>query len=297
MKPFNQRKAFFMISLKSIALGAMVVGSACGSASASDTIIAQINDPGAYQDVPELSQFVSPHDYIGMSIVAYHCTGGTDTVTLATGNIPAYPAGTAATESHVACGVGTGWSVHVFTSTSGQLGFCFRGLSPANICGFEILALDSARLVFDRTNPGPGTTGSGWGADANIVNYGYGTGWPGNSDYAMYYIDEVGIMGLPPERDIYSRMYIEFLGGPHDINDVISFTVDMDFVGNRPGDPDPGPNDTDPLRGDINGDGRVNGIDLAEILGMWNTRESAGDLNDDGIVNGQDLAYVLGNWQ
>lgn len=286
-----------MISLKSIALGAMVVGSACGSVSASDTILAQINDPGANQDVQELSQSVTINDYIGMTINAYDCTGGISTVTLAPGSIPGYPSGLAAPESHLACGVGLGWSVHVFRSTTGRLGFCFRGLHPSNICGFEILALESVPLVFDRTNPGPGSSGSGWGGDAKIVNYGYGsTGWPGNSDYKMHYINQVSVMGMPPLRDTYGRMFIELVGGPHDIDDVISFTVDMDFVGNRPGDPDPGPNDSE-VDGDINGDGQVNGIDLAELLGLWNTREEAADLNEDGIVNGQDLAIVLGNWQ
>ena len=286
-----------MKSLKNIALGAVVMGSACASASAWDTILAQINDPGLNHDVPQLSQFVSPSDYIGMAVRAYDCSGGFDTITLAPGNIPGYPAGTATPETHLACGVGLGWSVHVFNSATGRLGFCFRGVGPVEICAFEILALDSIPMVFDRSDPGPGTTGSGWGGDASIVNYGYGSsGWPGNSDYNMYYIDQVGVMGMPAVGDTYGRMYIELVGSPHDINDVISFTVDMDLVGNRPGDPDPGPNDSG-VPGDINGDSLVDGIDLAELLGLWNTGEEAADLNDDGIVNGEDLAIVLGNWQ
>jgi|GEM_PF-610413 len=49
---------------------------------------------------------------------------------------------------------------------------------------------------------------------------------------------------------------------------------------------------------DLNGDGSVNGADLAIVLGNWGTDGGAtgADLNDDGIVNGADLAIVLGNW-
>jgi hypothetical protein len=50
---------------------------------------------------------------------------------------------------------------------------------------------------------------------------------------------------------------------------------------------------------DVNGDGVVDGADLAQILGAWG--ECAGpcgpsDLNSDGQVNGADLAQVLGSW-
>jgi hypothetical protein len=47
--------------------------------------------------------------------------------------------------------------------------------------------------------------------------------------------------------------------------------------------------------GDLNGDGLVDGADLATLLSQWNTDGSA-DLNDDGAVNGADLAALLANW-
>ena len=47
---------------------------------------------------------------------------------------------------------------------------------------------------------------------------------------------------------------------------------------------------------DINGDGVVDGADLARVLGAWGTSASGGDLNGDGIVDGADLALVLANW-
>jgi len=50
------------------------------------------------------------------------------------------------------------------------------------------------------------------------------------------------------------------------------------------------------LVGDINGDGVVDGVDLALLLGAWGAGPGPADLNDDGNVDGVDLALLLGNW-
>jgi predicted outer membrane repeat protein len=49
---------------------------------------------------------------------------------------------------------------------------------------------------------------------------------------------------------------------------------------------------------DINGDGVVNGADLAQILALWGTPclGCAVDINEDGQVDGADLALVLAGW-
>ncbi|MCE2881017.1 MAG: dockerin type I domain-containing protein [Planctomycetaceae bacterium] len=47
--------------------------------------------------------------------------------------------------------------------------------------------------------------------------------------------------------------------------------------------------------GDLNGDGSVNGQDLAILLSAWGGTGPA-DINGDGSVNGQDLAILLSNW-
>jgi len=48
---------------------------------------------------------------------------------------------------------------------------------------------------------------------------------------------------------------------------------------------------------DLDGDGLVNGADLAMVLGGWGPCSGcAQDLNSDGIVNGSDLAALLGSW-
>ena len=49
------------------------------------------------------------------------------------------------------------------------------------------------------------------------------------------------------------------------------------------------------LVGDLNGDGFVNGADLAALLAQWGTNGAA-DLNNDGVVDGADLATLLANW-
>jgi hypothetical protein len=48
---------------------------------------------------------------------------------------------------------------------------------------------------------------------------------------------------------------------------------------------------------DLNGDGVVDGGDLAVILGGWGiVGPSSADLNGDLLVDGNDLALMLGSW-
>jgi len=59
-------------------------------------------------------------------------------------------------------------------------------------------------------------------------------------------------------------------------------------------EPEPCPPSCSP---DLNGDGVVNGADLALVLGQWGpSKGTCADLNSDGVVNGADLAILLGNW-
>lgn len=53
----------------------------------------------------------------------------------------------------------------------------------------------------------------------------------------------------------------------------------------------------DPVR-DLNGDGTVDGLDLAILLAFWGPVAlfPEADLNDDGVVNGFDLAILLAAW-
>jgi hypothetical protein len=51
---------------------------------------------------------------------------------------------------------------------------------------------------------------------------------------------------------------------------------------------------------DIDGNGDINGIDLAIILDKWGTNGGKdypnADIDGDGTIAGADLAEVLGNW-
>ena len=52
-----------------------------------------------------------------------------------------------------------------------------------------------------------------------------------------------------------------------------------------------------PPTGDLNGDGLVNGADLALLLGSWGPCSGcAADLDGNGVVDGADIAILLGNW-
>ena len=47
---------------------------------------------------------------------------------------------------------------------------------------------------------------------------------------------------------------------------------------------------------DFNGDGVVNGIDLAVVLANWGSSNPVGDFNEDGLIDGQDLTVLLADW-
>ncbi len=51
-----------------------------------------------------------------------------------------------------------------------------------------------------------------------------------------------------------------------------------------------------PVLGDLDGDGAVNGSDLAILLGSWGARVGSADLNGDGIVDAADIGILLGAW-
>lgn len=51
-----------------------------------------------------------------------------------------------------------------------------------------------------------------------------------------------------------------------------------------------------PCPADLDGNGTVNGSDLAVLLGAWGGPSAVADLNSDGVVNASDLAVMLGSW-
>jgi len=54
--------------------------------------------------------------------------------------------------------------------------------------------------------------------------------------------------------------------------------------------------DITPLAGDVNGDGIVNAVDLAQLLSEFNRKPAVfwdADIDGNGIVNATDLTYLL----
>ena len=49
-------------------------------------------------------------------------------------------------------------------------------------------------------------------------------------------------------------------------------------------------------RADLNGDGKVDGADLAQLLASFGSADPDADLDLDGVVDGRDLTILLGNW-
>lgn len=47
---------------------------------------------------------------------------------------------------------------------------------------------------------------------------------------------------------------------------------------------------------DLNGDGAVNSLDLAALLGAWGSPDASADINGDGLVGSADLSMLLNGW-
>lgn len=52
----------------------------------------------------------------------------------------------------------------------------------------------------------------------------------------------------------------------------------------------------EPLPGDLNGDGRIDGSDFGILLSLWGTSDPAADLDGNGIVGGSDIGIMLAFW-
>ena len=49
-------------------------------------------------------------------------------------------------------------------------------------------------------------------------------------------------------------------------------------------------------RGDLDGNGTINGADLTLVLAAWGTPDHPADLDGNGVVDGPDLTIILGGW-
>lgn len=51
-----------------------------------------------------------------------------------------------------------------------------------------------------------------------------------------------------------------------------------------------------PCPGDFDGNGEIDGGDLATLLAEWGTASATSDLSGDGFIGGEDLSILLGRW-
>ena len=113
------------------------------------------------------------------------------------------------------------------------------------------------------------------------AGYGDDVGWTGdpNFDTTAAHIAWVRITPFDESRDVW---------------------VDETVPNLAWADPDAYPDSVEPISqmiGDLNGDFKVNGADLALLLVHWATSDAAADLDGSGDVNGADLAILLINWK
>jgi hypothetical protein len=119
-------------------------------------------------------------------------------------------------------------SVSVNGNASGNLAWSYQSnvLSPP-------LSLDldgtAAGIYFDRAHTGPGTPGSGAGAD---IAFGPPLSPPGSdASFVVTYAGAVALDGNPPDNDLYAKLMITFptmVGGP--------FFAPTDFTFTQPTD-------------------------------------------------------------
>jgi hypothetical protein len=76
---------------------------------------------------------------------------------------------------------------------------------------------------------------------------------------------------------------------------VLSVTISQPSP--NPPPPSPSPPPPPAITGDLNGDGKVNLLDLSILLRNWNNLGGPADLNHDGIVNVIDLSILISNWR
>ncbi|HTU47381.1 MAG TPA: PEP-CTERM sorting domain-containing protein [Bryobacteraceae bacterium] len=117
---------------------------------------------------------------------------------------------------------GPGLAVSVTGDASGNLAWQYSStiLGPPISLEFDGTA---AGVYFDRAHAGPGTPGSGPGAD--IV---FGPLFPNGIDASIVvtYSSAVALAGMPPEDDLYAKLLIDF---PNTVNGPINF-VPQDFA-------------------------------------------------------------------
>lgn len=151
------------------------------------------------------------------------------------------------------------------------------GLAPGNEQTMETLSADlgADAMGFDPANFPIGTLRIASGSNTILVNkHVNSTDTPCEALYVDTLIVKAGASLTTAGCRIYTRdAFIE--GTVDDYQNIIVLTD---------------------CPADLDGDGVVNGLDLAILLATWGGPNVIADFNDDGVVDGQDLTVMLAAW-
>jgi hypothetical protein len=151
------------------------------------------------------------------------------------------------------------------------------GLAPGNEQTMETLSADlgADEMGFDPANFPIGTLRIASGSNTILVNkHVNSTDTPCEALYVDTLIVKAGASLTTAGCRIYTRdAFIE--GTVDDYQNIIVLTD---------------------CPADLDGDGVVNGLDLAILLATWGGPNVIADFNDDGVVDGQDLTVMLAAW-
>ena len=108
-----------------------------------------------------------------------------------------------------------------------------------------------------------------------------------------------GVLGFPISDETATATGVQSIFQHGRIDQNTKTGVVTVTTGNPTPTPSPSPT-TSPTptltAGDVNGDRRVNAIDLSLLLSAWGTNKAGTDINKDGTVGAVDLSILLRNW-
>jgi hypothetical protein len=183
-------------------------------------------------------------------------------------------------------------TAELLTNGGGAGGFIGSGSS-----GTSILSGSNGTLIaLDNSNTGGVDGGTGLASGAGVTT-GIEIAIP-LSLFAGYADGDIKVTAFinGGGHDFLSNQVIAGIGGGGNLGEprFVNFSAisgDQFFVV-------PGP--TAPVAGDLDGNGSVDGADLAILLGGWGPCPRKGgcaaDLDGNGVVDGADLAILLGSW-
>jgi hypothetical protein len=180
-------------------------------------------------------------------------------------------------------------SAQILTNGGGSGGFLGSGGA-----GTSILVGGNGILIgIDNSNTAGVDGGTGLASGAGVttgielaIPLSLLEGWDGGDIKVCAFINGGG-------HDFVSNQVIGGIGGGGNLGE--PRFVNFDFVGGDQFFVVEAP--AAPVLGDLDGDGSVNGADLAILLGSWGPcKGCSADFNGDNVVDGADLAVLLGAW-